>query len=1069
MKSCIRLPGHAALVLALLVGGTASLAAQGVTTAALQGTVTAQGAGTPVDAAQVELKSLLTGQSFTTNTRSNGRYSFENVTPGSGYQLTFRALGFQPQVQENLTLGLGTRQLRDAALTPTVVQLQELEVAAQEDNPLLDASRSGPSTVIGDSAIQSLPLQGRNFTDLINSAPQAVGTSIAGNNNRYNNLQIDGGVNNDLFGLAASGVPGGQSGARAISLEAISEFQVLVAPYDVRQGNFAGGMVNGITKSGTNRFLGSAFAYRQSKNLAGYRDDPTFTSLSVWQYGATLGGPILTDKVHFFVSADIQSKETGFSSPFNLTGDNATDLANTGFTTATVNQFVDILSGYGITNSGDGSTPNVENPLTNLFGKLSINTGESSQLELSYNYSDADLGAYIRNPTGVSITGRMRDGWQLSNSGYTQTGKVNALRARWIAEFGGGMSNEFLTGYQTVRDLRALPEEVPLILTAVGNIGASTSWLAAGAERFSQTNSLDQNIFSVADNFSFGTGAHRFTVGTQNEFFSFNNAFFQASIGVWAFNSLDSLEAGTPTAFQRRIAAPGHPKGPIALIGAQQFGLYVQDQWSPSERFSVTLGIRADIPLINSPNTNAALLNDPNLPIDTGDFPNANILWSPRLGFNWDVTGQARTIVRGGVGVFSGRPPYVWLANSFTNTGADFIQVTCSGADTPDFTVDPAAQPTSCRTGSPTAVAGEVDYFDPNFKYPQNFRASLGFDQRLPGGFILTLDGYYAKQVNQIYLQDMNIPQNPTTNSEGRAVYGTFNPATGRATVTRTTSAVTSAVYHTNTSAGQTLSGTVQLAKGFSNRFQLSGAYTYSHTTDQISATSSQAFSNYQFASIGTGTIADRSVTTSAFDIPSKVTLTGTVNLPLGFDFSVFYTGYSGTPYGWMINSGPSGTSGDANGDGISGNDLAFVPSDPSQITLSNPADYDSLQNFISSQKCLAAARGGIQERNSCRNPWQNYLNLRVGWTTPQVKGSGIELTLDIFNFLNFLSSDWGLFKQVSAFEEGPAFLSVAGYDVTNDRPIYRFTQPAVVERTVYGQNLSRWTMQIGAKWRFGF
>jgi hypothetical protein len=411
----------------------------------------------------------------------------------------------------------------------------------------------------------------------------------------------------------------------------------------------------------------------------------------------------------------------------------------------------------------------------------------------------------------------------------------------------------------------------------------------------------------------------------------------------------------------------------------------------------------------------------------------------------------------------------VWLANSFTNTGADYIQVTCSGAATPDFTVDPSAQPSACRTGTPTAVAGEVDYFDPNFKYPQNFRASLGFDQRLPGGFILTLDGYYAKQVNQIYLQDTNIPQDPTVSGEGRAVYGTFNAANGRATVVRRTTAVTSAVYHTNTSEGQTFAGTVQVQKVFANHFELNAAYTYSHTTDQISATSSQAFSNYQFASIGTGTIASRTVTTSFFDVPSKITLTGTVDLPAGFEFSLFYTGFSGTPYGWMINSGPAGTNGDANGDGISGNDLAFVPSDPSQITLSNPAAYDSLQNFISSQKCLAAARGGILERNSCRNPWQDYFNLRFGWTTPQVKGSGIELTLDVFNFLNFLSSSWGLYKEVSAFEEGPAFLSVSGYDTVNDRPIYRFTQPAVVERTVYGQRQSRWTMQLGAKWRFGF
>ena len=267
-------------------------------------------------------------------------------------------------------------------------------------------------------------------------------------------------MNNDLFGLASSGIPGGQSGARAISLEAVSEFQVMVAPYDVRQGNFAGGMVNGITKSGTNQFLGSAFVYRQSKSLAGYRDDPTFTSLSIWQYGATLGGPILTDKVHFFVSADLQSKESAFSSPFNLTGNDATDLANTGFTTATVDEFVDILGTYGITNSGDGSTPNVENPLTNLFGKLSINTGENSQLELSYNIPMPTWGR-TSGTRPVSRSPVACDGWQLSNSGYVQLGKVNTLRARWIAEFDGGLSNEFLTGYQTVRDSRDLPEQVP--------------------------------------------------------------------------------------------------------------------------------------------------------------------------------------------------------------------------------------------------------------------------------------------------------------------------------------------------------------------------------------------------------------------------------------------------------------------------------------------------------------------------------------------------------------------------------------------------------------------------------
>lgn len=1043
--------------------------AQGVTSAGMRGMVLNAANQAPIAGARVELRSGETGQVFVSTTGSSGRYLFENVSPGSGYSLTVRAIGFRPQAVTGLSLTLSQRATQDITLAPDVVQLEELAVvAALPQDPLINVNRTGAQQTVSDSAIQRLPLQGRNFADLIQTSPQVVGTQVAGQNGRFNNIQVDGGVNNDLFGLAATGVPGGQASARAISLEAVQEVQVMVAPYDVRQGNFAGGLMNGITKSGTNTWQGSLFAYRQSRNLSGYRDDPSFTGLDIWQYGGTLGGPIVRDKVHFFTAVDLQERESAFSSPFNLTGNDATDLATTGFTTATVDTFARILGdAHGLTNVGGAEAPSLAGPLKNIFGKLSFNTGVSSVLEVSYNYADADRDVLIRNPTGVSIPGRMRDGWQLSNSGYTQAGKVQTGRLRWLSEYEGGSSNELLLGYSSIRDGRTLPEQAPLILTRVGAIGTLGSWLAAGAERFSQTNTLDQDIFSVADNLSFGRGSHRITVGTQNEFFNFRNDFFQASIGVWAFNSLDSLEQELPSAFQRRIPNPTRGTRPIADIGASVFGVYAQDAWSPSPFLTLTLGLRADVPLMQSPPTNQALLDDPNLPINTGEFPNANVLWSPRLGFNWDVSQRLTSVVRGGVGVFSGRPPYVWLANSFTNTGADFIQVTCNtAASIPEFTVDPAAQPTSCAAGTPTAVAGEVDYFDPGWKYPQNFRASLGLDQRLPGGVVLTLDAFYLKNVNNLYVQDRNLPQAPVANGEGRLMYGIINP-NGSSTPGRLTTQVSSAILHTNTSKGRTLSGTVQLQKTFSRLLEFNVAYTYTDATDQMSNTSSQAFSNFQFSPL-TGSIADRTVATSFFDVPHKVTLAGTVNLPARFQFSAIYLGRSGNPYTWI-------TGGDPNGDGTTLNDVPFIPADPSQVSLEPGSSYDALDQFISSQSCLDESRGRLLERNTCRNPWLNFFNVRLAWVTPEFIGSGLELSLDIFNFLRFIGSDAGLYKEVTPFETAQSsFLTPVGFDAENNRPIYRFTAPTVIEKVVVGEdangvNRSRWTMQLGAKYRFAW
>ena len=292
---------------------------------------------------RVELKSTQGGQTYTATTGANGRYFIDNVQPGPGYTLTVTAIGFKPTTRPGIVLALGQRLNLDVGLAGEAVQLEELQVTAAMD-PLINAAATGPSQRISDSAIARLPLQGRNFTDLIQTSPQVVGTSVAGQNNRYNNLQIDGGVNNDVFGLAEIGSPGGQARARPISVEAIKEFQVLVAPFDVRQGSFTGGLVNTITKSGTNDWSGSIFGYYQDKGIAGYRDDPTFPGLSIGQYGGSIGGPIVRDRLQLFANVDIQDRDAPFSSSVNLTGNDASDLARAGFTVADANRFRDILA-----------------------------------------------------------------------------------------------------------------------------------------------------------------------------------------------------------------------------------------------------------------------------------------------------------------------------------------------------------------------------------------------------------------------------------------------------------------------------------------------------------------------------------------------------------------------------------------------------------------------------------------------------------------------------------------------------------------------------------------------------
>ncbi|MEZ4411626.1 MAG: carboxypeptidase regulatory-like domain-containing protein [Gemmatimonadales bacterium] len=1067
MQSWFRRVATATAMGVLFTLGAGNLFAQGVTTAAVTGTVT-QESGAPVEGAMITLTNRGTGAKITATSQGNGKFYMENVSVGGPYTIEARAIGFESARRDNVMLSLGQRFVSNFTLRQQIVQLEEIAVNAETGDPVMNTAKTGVSQSISDTVINRLPVLGRNFQDLVATTPQVAsvgaGVSAGGQNNRFNSIQIDGGVNNDLFGLGASGVPGGQANAKAISIEAVKEFQVLVAPYDVRLGNFAGGLINAVTQSGSNKFGGSVFGYLQNQDLVGKDiDGLTSADFKVLQYGGTLSGAIIKDKLQYFAAADITKRTTPF---------NGITLAESGADTADAQRMINHLNALGADQwggAGDAGGFTIENPNPTYFGKLTWSPKTNQSVSLSYNNVGATVDVISRRQNGD---------WQLSSGAYTIDNQTNSLRLIWSGVFGGKYSNEFIGGWQSVRDKRSGNSLYPTIIVGSGSTGTR---LVAGDERFSQANSLDQDIYEITDNLTVGLGDHRVTIGTHNEFFGFNNVFFPQSIGQWTFANIDSFEANSAVRFDR--ALPLREGGPTADFNVNQWGLYLQDQFNLGP-VALTVGLRWDNPIFpDSPAYNPKLdsiTSDPNLwtggTINTSVVPSGNATWSPRLGFNWDVNGEGMTIVRGGVGYFGGRPAYVWLSNAYGNTGMEQTQLTCRNDDSnPDnnvpggFTLDPSQQPSACAGSAGLFQATPtINYFDSNFKFEQNMKLSLGVDQRLPWGMVGTIDLLYTKSKNTLYIQDNNlvgvVDESTLTYATGegnRARYGVNNLGTGSATPNKQTAAFGNVLEHLNKSEDHVFSGTIQLQKRFSNGIEFNGGYTYTDAQDVMSLTSSIAFSNYGFATLN-GLLNDRDLTTSAFSRPHRVVLSGTVNLPADFDFSLIYSGISGSPFGYVIN-------GDANADGVGGsnrefNDMFYVPRDRNDITMygaTPAASYDSLANFIDSQACLRNQRGQIMERNSCRNPWINSLDARLQKVVPTFNGQTMILSLDVFNLLNMIDSDWGLVKQTSAFE-GQSMVRLRGWDPLYNRGIYSLALPTL---NVVNKNASIWRIQLGGKY----
>ena len=1069
---------HVVLLLALLCLGSTIVLAQGVTTAAINGRVTSA-TGEALPGANIMAVHNPSGTTYGTSSRKDGRYDLPNLRVGGPYTITVSFVGYAQQRQENITLVLGQNFMVNFSLTESAVQLGEVQVIG-ERGAILSAARTGAATNVIRAQMDRLPTISRSFQDFYKLSPyfNGVGSNVAGRNNRYNNIQIDGANFNDLFGLGGTGTPAGQSAVTVtpISLDAIEEFQIVVSPFDVRQAGFTGAGINAITRSGTNSLRGSVFYNTRNQDFAGKSPDNFKTKLASFtekSYGFRLGGPIMQNKLFFFANAEVVRRDAPFTRRFDqLTfGPNSYPAYEDSLNI--LSSF--LKSRYGYETGAWGTIPQIDNS-DKFFVRLDYNLSESHKLTARWTYL---------NSTNDNSPSRFRGTPDIysENARYKLMNKSHSFALQLTSLFGNTASNELVIGYNNQFDNpiyygQAFPTVEVRTRSARPGAVTSDNRLAVGSEEFRHRNELEQNVVEITDNFSLYLPGHTLTAGVKVDLIKFRNLFIPDNFAWYQYNSVaDFLAGGRAAAYTYRYSATSDPLQE-ANWGYQQFGFYAQDEWTVSPTLKLVGGVRFDVPIYtDKPNNNPTFESTfSNLGLKTSEPPKTSVSISPRLGFNWATSEERTTQVRGGVGVFYGRIPAVWVSNQYSNTGVDFYTVATPPAN---FIADPNGQP-KIATGLPTA---EVNITDPNFKAPSILRFSLAVDQRLPFDLVASVEGIYSKSINEVYYQNIllaGLKENGGLTpggklvGEGREVWSNITASTGAYSSTGRflSSAFTSVYLVKNTDQGSNANIIVQVQRQtLSDPLYVNLGYTWGRARDIGGTNSTTASSGWRF----NPTKGDPNNPVLSFadgDRTHRVFGTLSYRHEWGFygmatTIGLFYNGLSGRTFSYMVN-------GDVNGDSRSDNDLAYIPRDPSDIVLVTSAgapapqsDYDALFKYINGDSYLKENKGKFAERNAARSPWSHQVDLRISHQIPAFLGQSLEITFDVLNLTNLLNSDWGWVRLAS---DTPllTFHSVA--TATTDpahagRARYRWT--GLTDPSIPNDLLSRWTAQLGIRYTF--
>lgn len=1059
-----------------------------VTTSSVNGKIK-DAKGQTIPGASVLVLHVPTGTKYGAVTGSDGYFRINNLNPGGPYKITVTYVGYNKQEKDINSLGLGTDQRLDFTLTDEGQQLSEVTVKGKRGGV-----KVGAGTQIGEEQIKNMPTVSRSLTDLTRTTPQgSKDNSFMGTNFRYNNVTIDGAINNDAIGFSpslggqsgSSGMPGSSTRTNPVSIDAIQDVQVLLAPYDVKIGNFTGGSVNAVTRSGTNDISGSVYAYGRNASLIGNNKtgdgskEPS--SFHDYQTGFRLGFPIIKNKLFFFTNEEITRRQDpvilGAGSPDMkvLTLDQAQKISDL------------MKNKYGV-DVGSFGNYDIYARSNKFFNRVDWNINDKNQLTIRNNTITSEATNLERDQSNFRFGG----------IDYKQTNNQSSTVAELKSRINNDMSNSLVVGYSNIHDFRTPTSNAALPQIEIGGANGGTIFL--GTDREASIFNMKQKTFEFTDNFTLTKGKHTFTFGTHNELYNITYGFVNAWNGRISYKDVDGFLAGTPTRVRTNYNYADNSRdniiaNPPAQFKLNMYSVYGEDQWQISDRFKLTYGLRFD--LADMPNKQPLSSKTTDSPVDpnygttyTYTQPSqiknsffGQVQVSPRVGFNFDVLGDQSLIMRGGSGLFTGRVPFAWLGYAYYNNGVtygaydnqpgkkgnvDFVPGTDPIRDALTGKGEAGFVANQGKNVNDASGATQVDLIDNNFKMPKTWRSSLAFDYKTEDQWKFTVEGIYTKVINDLKFQQINYVDNPTY-----MIYDTQHQQPIYSN-TKINPLYTNAYLLSNTSKGYRYSVTGQIAKSFPFGLDIMAAYTYGQSKDVTNGIRNSMESNWQLNQALSPN--NPQLANSNFDIRNRII--STVNYRVSWDkankyvssFSLFYSAQSGTPYSYgFVNSTINGT-----GQTVS---LAYIPNvgetanffAKTAIGAQQAAAFDA---FIDSDKYLKTRRGNFTERNGARTPWNTQLDFRFSQDFKIIENGThkhtLTFTYDIVNLTNLLNKNWGVqYFSPNTFNSMASIgLSTATAGTPTTYPTYTFNQ---ANTSNYSKDFfaSRFQMQFGLRYSF--
>jgi hypothetical protein len=991
------------------------------------------------------------GTTYGTSANADGTYNIQNLRVGGPYRIEVSYVGYINKTFRDIYLNLGeTYQLNVTLNESENVSLQDVIVTGGR-NPLLNNQRTGATTNVGVTQLQTLPTVSRSLTDFTRLSPQSGpsfssnlnnGNTFGGRDGRYNNVQINGANFNNAFGLNSNLLPGGS--AQPISLDAIEEIQIGIAPFDVRQGDFTGANVNAVTRSGTNTFTGSAYTYLRNQNFTGVHvaetDLPPQASTTNHIYGARIGGPIIKNKLFFFVNGEYEkyvypgvtwiASRPGVTGP-NVSRASAAQLDSVAIRLRALGYDPGAYENYG---------NNFTNKNTKFLARVDYNISDKHKLYVSY----SQLNATEDNPVNATSAAGSRvtnnrigsNALTFANSNYGIDHIVQSATAELTSTFSSKLSNQFLATFSNIRDQRTSPgSPFPFIDIVTGGTPAlrNDNIISAGYELFTYQNDLKNKNLNILNNLTYNLGRHSLTGGLQYEYMTFGNSYLPYGTGYYRYASVsDFVNDRTPIVFGYTYPYAEQGGNSFVKVNYGEGSAYVQDRFSLNNRLTLTGGVRLELPFymnkllsnqyidtLNLPDENGRITN-----YDVSKWPGSRLLASPRIAFNWDAFGDRRLQVRGGTGVFTGRIPFVWFTNQPGNTGTLTNQVVLASnvnADTailnrmrfnPDPAAVAAANPSRFPQQGGTGVPGTIALVSPDLRMPQIWRSDLAVDAKLPLGLIGTAEAIYTRDLRNVYMRNANLPDAQASMADGENTrpYWTRN---------RIYNNITGVYVLENTNKGESFVFSIGVARPMRKGFYGSLYYTATYAKDISSNPGSQPGSVWNGLP-NTSSPNDIVLGPSQYLTPHRVV----GNISYRFEYakhfattaSLYYEGASLGRFSYTYNT-------DLNNDGVNA-DLIYIPNNANELTFtdikaSNGAvlftaaqQVDAFNAYMDQDKYLSRHKGGYAERYGAKYPFYSRFDLKLlqdVFTDLGKRRGTLQISMDMMNAGNFINPNWGV------------------------------------------------------------